>query len=443
MKAIVETTKSICPVCKKIIDAGIIEESGSIFMEKQCDEHGFFKSPVSKYAWYYKGLNSLYDRLSPSGHPLSERTIRTIQFYPTSKCNLSCPICYTHSDEKAKDRTLEEIRKMALSIKGRKTISVLGGEPTLRKDIFQIIEAFSKAGHFVEFFTNGITLKDMNYLRSLKKSGINMIQIGLETLSDDTVNERLRGKGVLEDKKTALDNLKKMNIKTGIIDVVLRGVTERYISEVADFAIRNRFIHELSVRGYSHIGKLGFSLNEEFTIDELVEIFEKETKGLVTLEEFYIFQKITYILRYLLYDTPQCYVNQHIFIPRNGKKMRDIFPPDEFSGYIELFEDMFKAQPLRAKVFFLKKLFLNMAKRSPSLMLQRILQNKIPYFDSRYYLFLEFAMFYTPYNLDLEKTKKRCADAWLPSYCEGKLEDYCGMLCHTTELDESPCRIGK
>lgn len=433
MSVIIENTKSICPKCKLVIEAKTIEENGSVYMVKECAGHGFFKAIISKYAWYYKGLNTLYDTLFPRGHTLSDKTIRTIQFYPTKQCNLHCPICYTHGHGTGGDLSLDEIREMAKSIKGRKIIGILGGEPTLRADICQIIGIFKKAGHFVEFFTNGLTIKDINYLWTLKRSGIGVIQIGVDSLSDETVYWHMRQEPLLKDKLIALENLKKLGIKTGIIDVIVRGVNEKYISEIMDFARQNPFVREVSIRGYSHIGKLGFSVNEEFTMDELVEIFEKETQGLVTLEEFYIFQKIIYILRYILEDIPQCYVNQHIFVPRHGKKIRDIFPPDEFSKYLEKFEDMFQHDKFKAKVFIMKKIYSKVT-QDFSLFLQRALKGVMPYFDARYYIELEFAMFYTPYTLDLKKTKKRCADAWLPSYAEGKLESYCSTLSLTTAV---------
>lgn len=431
MSALIENTQSICPKCKRIIEAHTIEENGSVYMVKECAEHGLFKVIISKYAWYYKGLNSLYDKLSPQGHALSDKTIRTLQFYPTKKCNLHCPICYTHTHGKDGDISLNEIRKMAHSIKGRKTISILGGEPTLREDICQIIRIFKQVGHFVELFTNGITIKDINYLRALKESGIGIVQIGVDSLSDETVYRQMRQESLLKDKLTALENLKKLNIKTGIIDVIVRGVNEKYISEIMDFARQNLYVQEVSIRGYSHIGKLGFSVNEEFTMDEMVEIFEKQTNGLVTLDEFYIFQKLIYILRYIFEDIPQCYVNQHIFVPRHGKKIRDIFPPDEFSKHIENFEDMFQYDKFKAKAFIMKKIFSKLPQNIP-FFLQRLLKKLWPYSCAKYYIELEFAMFYTPYTLDLNKTKKRCADAWLPSYTNGKLEDYCSALSLTT-----------
>jgi uncharacterized radical SAM superfamily Fe-S cluster-containing enzyme len=431
---VLETTRSICPVCRKVLEARIVEEGGSVYMVKNCPEHGAFKTILSKYDWYYKGLNFLYDKISPAGHPLTDKTARSILFHPTSKCNLGCSICFSHTKSAPKDIPLDEVSRMAKSIKSKKTIVIVGGEPTVHKDITEIVKIFSKAGHFVEFFTNGIKLEDLDYLKRLKKSGVGIVQIGVDSLSDDEVYRTMRGEVLLERKEKALSNLRALGIKTGVVGVVLKGFNEKDIPEITDFVIKNRFLHELSLRGYSYLGRKGFSLENEFTMDELVETFEKQTGGLVTLEEFYTFQRISYILRAYLYNTAQCYVNQHILIPRGrNKKVRDIFPPDVFEKHIKTFEDIFARDPRKARIFFLSKVFARVP-RGLSLFFQKGLAGKVPYFDARYYVELEFAMFYTPYNIDLVKTKKRCSDAWLPSYADGKLEDYCNVLSRTDGL---------
>ncbi len=429
-ETLLEATQSICPVCRKVLDARIVEEDGSVHMVKNCPEHGSFKAILSKYSWYYKGLNFLYDKVFPSGHPLTNKTARGILFHPTSKCNLGCSICFSHTNGAPYEVPLEEVRRMARSLKGKKTIVIVGGEPTVHKDITEIIRIFKKAGHFVEFFTNGIKLGDPEYLRKLKASGVGIVQIGVDSLSDDEVYRKMRGVALLEQKKKALANLRALGIKSGMVGVVSKGLNEKDIFEITDYVLKNRFLHELSLRGYSHLGRQGFSLDNEFTMDELVETFEKETKGLVTLEEFYTFQRISYILRALLYDLPQCYVNQHIFIPRGGnKKVRDILPPDVFEKHIKKFEELLVHDRQRAKLFFLGKFFSRIPRGFP-LYLQKGLGGSVPYFDGRYYVMLEFAMFYTPQNLDLGKTRKRCSDAWLPSYAKGELLDYCNFLSH-------------
>ncbi len=437
MNNIIEQTDSICPICKKIIKADIIDENGSAYMVKECQEHGRFRSIVSKYSWYYKGLGSLYDTLFPQGHLLGKDTFHNLTIHPTSKCNLSCSICYADSlDKKYGEPSLHEIERMLKTVKSRKVISILGGEPTMREDIFQIIRLFKKAGHHVEFFTNGIKLKDLDYLKKLKKSGVDIVHLNISSLTDDSVYEKMgMGKGLLEERLGVLSNLKKSQLSTGIIGVVMPGLTEKYIQEITEFSRDNRFVRELSIRGYSHIGKLGFARKDELPMDELVEIFIEQTKGLVTLEEFYMFQKIIYILRYIFGNKSQCYVNQHIFIPRNGKKMRDILPPDKMNKYINIFEGMVKGNPFKAKMYFLGRLIPRMVLFGQGLSVQNIFGTKVPFFSGRYYVPLEFCMFYTPYTLDLNRADRRCSSAWWHSYAEGKFDGYCKVLASTSDVN--------
>jgi len=434
MNNIIEKTDSICPVCKKAVKACIIDENGSAYMVKECEKHGSFKSVISKYSWYYKGLTSFYNTLFAESRLSRKAAFRNLALHLTSKCNLSCSICYADSLSKKYTEVLpDDIRKALHTIKGRKTISISGGEPTMREDIFQIIKLFHDAGHYVGLLTNGIKLKDLNYLQKLKNSGVDIVHINISSLSDDNVYEKMgMGKGLLKDKLKVLDNLKKLRLNTGIIDVVIPELTQGDINEVTEFSLNNRFVRELSIRGYSHMGKSGLSREDELTMDELVEIFAKQTKNLITLDEFYMFQKIIYILRYIFGRKPQCYVTQHIFIPRSGKKIRDIFPLDRMNRHISMFEDMVKDNPLKAKRYFLSKFIPRMALAGQGLSAQSILGVKMPFFLSRYYVPLKFSMFYTPYTLDLNKISSRCYSAWWHSFAKGGSDGYCKILASTS-----------
>jgi len=39
---LIRTTKSICPICYRLIDANVYENNGAVYMEKSCAEHGAF-----------------------------------------------------------------------------------------------------------------------------------------------------------------------------------------------------------------------------------------------------------------------------------------------------------------------------------------------------------------------------------------------------------------
>ncbi|MGH9024186.1 MAG: radical SAM protein, partial [Acidimicrobiia bacterium] len=49
----VEYTKSICPLCKVVVDAQVNIRAGKVFLRKRCPEHGLFEVLVSSDAQLY------------------------------------------------------------------------------------------------------------------------------------------------------------------------------------------------------------------------------------------------------------------------------------------------------------------------------------------------------------------------------------------------------
>ena len=75
-------TRSLCPVCMKPVDAVYQPEGRDIFLEKQCPEHGRFRTivwrgPLSTNEW--------------SGGEIPEHP-----FTPSSRCPLDCGACEAH-----------------------------------------------------------------------------------------------------------------------------------------------------------------------------------------------------------------------------------------------------------------------------------------------------------------------------------------------------------
>ena len=80
-----------------------------------------------------------------------------IQFYPTLRCNLSCDFCFNKSMPLQEDMSIGDFRAMLGRLRhiGVKTIDIIGGEPTLHKDIFTMIHEAEKAGFGVNVSSNG------------------------------------------------------------------------------------------------------------------------------------------------------------------------------------------------------------------------------------------------------------------------------------------------
>jgi len=88
------------------------------------------------------------------------RTPTAVIVYITQRCNARCAHCFYWKELGAQpdELTLEEIRTLASSFKHPPTVSITGGEPTLRKDLYEIVEAFHtlSGSREIAIATNGM-----------------------------------------------------------------------------------------------------------------------------------------------------------------------------------------------------------------------------------------------------------------------------------------------
>jgi MoaA/NifB/PqqE/SkfB family radical SAM enzyme len=82
-------------------------------------------------------------------------------------CNQRCPFCHAKGTNNI---TIEDVKKILdnLKILQIKDIILTGGEPFLRKDIFEIMDMIQRGGYCVDLCTNG-TLLDKEKISNLKK----------------------------------------------------------------------------------------------------------------------------------------------------------------------------------------------------------------------------------------------------------------------------------
>ena len=115
-----------------------------------------------------------------------------VQFYITSRCNLACEQCnIIYSDAKHQEMNISQINKVAENLKkiGVNIVLLIGGEPFVRKDIDQIVKAFTNKNIHVRMQTNGIATEKQ--LINCVNAGGKDISISLDTLEpeiQDTIN---------------------------------------------------------------------------------------------------------------------------------------------------------------------------------------------------------------------------------------------------------------
>ncbi|XP_043492988.1 molybdenum cofactor biosynthesis protein 1 isoform X1 [Polistes fuscatus] len=119
----------------------------------------------------------------------------------TERCNLRCTYCMPVEGVKltAKDGILktEEIIKLAalFTKEGICKIRLTGGEPTVRKDVVDIVAELKKLENLeqIAITTNGLTLT--RQLPALQRAGLDALNISLDTLKADRFEQFTRRKG--------------------------------------------------------------------------------------------------------------------------------------------------------------------------------------------------------------------------------------------------------
>ncbi|MGI8838482.1 MAG: radical SAM protein [Pyrinomonadaceae bacterium] len=88
-----------------------------------------------------------------------EKRLGTVILFVTSRCNAFCKTCFYHEElNQPGDLTFEQIEKISRTMPPITDLWLSGGEPTLRRDVSQIIETFAKNNRITRLIipTNGL-----------------------------------------------------------------------------------------------------------------------------------------------------------------------------------------------------------------------------------------------------------------------------------------------
>lgn len=202
----------------------------------------------------------------------------------TNRCNLSCHHCYSYASPNSKDflstefilDSISELKKA-----GIKFVIFSGGEPLIRKDIFQIADALKEAGIVTYLSTNGLYIDEKNVDAIIKT--FNYIGISIDGIEE--VHDEFRGlKGAYQKSLAAIALIQKHGGNAGIRFTITNETKESFYSifELAEkIGVNKIYISHLvySGRGLENL-KIDISKEErrkfvEFTINKAFEYMEQ------------------------------------------------------------------------------------------------------------------------------------------------------------------------
>jgi uncharacterized Fe-S cluster-containing radical SAM superfamily protein len=229
------------------------------------------------------------------------KKVNKLQIAITNRCNFPCKMCYSNSlpSDYSMEMSKTIFMKILKKIGRGKRVILIGGEPTIREDIFDLIEMIRKSGNFPEIYTNGIKLADFSFAEELVKRGVKRVYFSFDGFDKNYYKTMNGSENVLFYKLLALKNLMKLNASVILSSRIVKGLNEKEVKRIIDFCIKTRKngknIVGVYFYGATRYGRFDIE-NGEMGWYDLYKLIEESTNGVANLEYFIEMKKFVLLL---------------------------------------------------------------------------------------------------------------------------------------------------
>jgi 7,8-dihydro-6-hydroxymethylpterin dimethyltransferase len=272
-------TASICPRCRRVLDAELIERDGKVVLARTCPEHGRIEAVVYGDATRYQAIQR-FDK--PGDRPLERQTpvargcphdcgicpehrqhtcLGIIEV--NTSCNLDCPICFADSgtghQEHGFTLSLERVESMLdafVRAEGEpESVQISGGEPSIHPQVLDILAAAKNRGiKLVMLNTNGIRLaRDPRFAPALAEIGVH-VYLQFDGF-DDATQVAIRGRSLTEEKLRALERCADAGVSVSLAAAVERGMNEHEVGPIVRFGVEHPAVTGAFFQPVTHTGR--------------------------------------------------------------------------------------------------------------------------------------------------------------------------------------------
>lgn len=302
-----ELTRSICPTCRRVIDAQILLRENKVFMRKRCPDHGYFEALVYGDAQAYT-TSARFNK--PGTIPLQFTTAveRGCPFdcglcpehqqhacvgiiEVNSACNMDCPLCFADAGA-GFNLTLEEVEAILdhlVATEGNpEVVQFSGGEPSIHPEIIPMLRAaFARGIPHVMLNTNGKRIAhDDDFVAQLAELRPS-IYFQFDGFDAETYRI-IRGEpDILPEKLRALDRLAAARCAVILVPAVERGVNEHEVGRIVQFGLKHPAVVGINFQPAFHAGRHGaHDPLQRMTIPDVLRLIEAQTEGLFGVSDF-------------------------------------------------------------------------------------------------------------------------------------------------------------
>jgi 7,8-dihydro-6-hydroxymethylpterin dimethyltransferase len=308
---LLELTRSICPVCRQVLEAEVVGRDGKVFLRKRCPRHGAFEALVYGDAERYLEIQR-YNK--PGERPLRLQTEamegcpRDCGICPEHKqhtclgiievntgCNLDCPICFADSGTGHQpdgfSLTLEQVERMLdafVAAEGEpEAIQLSGGEPSIHPQVLEMLAAAKERGiKLVMLNTNGIRLaRDPRFAPALAEIGVH-VYLQFDGFKDST-QLAIRGKRLQEEKLRALDRCAAAEVGVSLAAAIERGINDDELGEIVRFGVEHPAVSGVFFQPVTHSGRfLDFDPQARLTNSDVIEAIARQLPDWFRADDF-------------------------------------------------------------------------------------------------------------------------------------------------------------
>lgn len=303
-------TRSLCPHCRRVVDAKIIVRDRRVYFRKHCPDHGVIEEFVCSDVAYFDRhdfdqparLPRTFGTRSDQGCPLDcglcpehEQHTCVALVEITSGCNLECPMCFAESGPGGKHIDFATFQRMVdryVQLEGvADVLQISGGEPTIHPELVRMVRyACDQPIAAVMINTNGIRLaRDPRLVEELAELG-DRLEIYLQFDGFDARTHRaLRGEELLETKLAALDTLERHELRCTLVTTVEHNINMHEIGRIVQFGLERPHVRGVSFQLATYCGRHvdPLDLERRATMPDVVKAIVNQAPGLLAESDFY------------------------------------------------------------------------------------------------------------------------------------------------------------
>ena len=340
---------SICPTCRRVLAADLVQDESGVLLEKHCPEHGKFSTRIAAdHAW----LSGLQEFAACTAGTAPRQTAVTrgcpadcgecpdhrqksafFLFELTTSCDLSCPVCLGDAQECGTPLSLDVVRSMIRSVLDYagpgQIISLGGGEPTQHPEFFEVVRLLHEAGFdAIWVYSNGRRIAaEPELARRMAAEGLYVI-LQWDGSSDE-VYRQVRGRALLDEKKRALANLKAAGALVGLCPTIVAGINDRELGSLYALFRDDPSVGTLDIAPMAFVGRGAThpaSKAPRITSQDVLRLLEQQSGGELRAADF----------SPISFAHPECLQIAYLLpLPKGGFiPLRRFLDPEDFRGLL-------------------------------------------------------------------------------------------------------------